>query len=45
MGFEKPQDYADALKRLEGFPLTGLEVRDGHLFFEEKEGDDSCEDD
>jgi hypothetical protein len=33
MSFEKPQDYVDALKRLEGFPLTGLEVRDGHLFF------------
>lgn len=33
MGFEKPQDYVDALKRLEGFPLMGMEVRDGHLFF------------
>ena len=33
MSFEKPQDYVDALKRLEGFPLMGLEVRDGHLFF------------
>lgn len=33
MSFEKPQDYVDALKRLEGFLLTGLEVRDGHLFF------------
>lgn len=33
MGFEKPQDYVDALKRLEGFSLMGLEVRDGHLFF------------
>lgn len=33
MDFEKPQDYVDALKRLEGFPLMGLEVRDGHLFF------------
>lgn len=28
MDFERPQDYVDALKRLEG-----LEVRDGHLFF------------
>lgn len=33
MDFEKPQDYVDALKRLEGFPLMGMEVRDGHLFF------------
>lgn len=33
MVFEKPQDYVDALKRLEGFPLMGVEVRDGHLFF------------
>ena len=33
MDFETPQDYADALKRLEGFPLMGMEVRDGHLFF------------
>lgn len=33
MGFEKPQDYVDALKRLEGFPLMGMEVKDGRLFF------------
>lgn len=33
MDFEKPQDYADALKQLEGFPLMGMEVRDGRLFF------------
>ena len=33
MDFEKPQDYVDALKRLEGFPLRGMEVKDGHLFF------------
>lgn len=33
MRFEEPQDYVDALKRLEGFPLMGLDVRDGHLFF------------
>lgn len=33
MDFEKPQDYVEALKRLEGFPLMGLEVRDGRLFF------------
>lgn len=33
MGFEKPQDYVGALKRLEGFPLMGMEVMDGRLFF------------
>ena len=33
MGFEKPRDYAVALKKLEGFPLMGLEVRDGRLVF------------
>jgi hypothetical protein len=33
MSFEKPQDYVDALKRLEGFPLMGMEVMDGRLFF------------
>lgn len=33
MSFEKPQDYVDALKRLEGFPLMGIEVRDGRLVF------------
>lgn len=33
MDFEKPQDYVDALKRLEGFPLVGMEVRDGRLVF------------
>lgn len=33
MGFENPQDYVDALKRLEGFPLMGMEIKDGHLFF------------
>ena len=33
MGFEKPQDYVDALKRLEGFPLIGMKVMDGRLFF------------
>ena len=31
MGLETPQDYVDALKELEGFPLTGMEVRDGSL--------------
>ena len=33
MKFEKPQDYVDVLRKLEGFPLMGMEVRDGHLFF------------
>lgn len=32
MSFEKAQDYVDALKRLESFPLMGMEVKDGHLF-------------
>lgn len=31
MDFEKPHDYVDALKQLEGFPLMGMEVRDGHV--------------
>ena len=33
MDFDKPQDYVDALKQLEGFPLMGMEVLDGHLVF------------
>ncbi len=33
MGFEEPQDYVDALKRLEGFPLMGMEIKDGRLVF------------
>lgn len=33
MDFEKPLGYVAALKKLEGFPLMGVEVRDGHLFF------------
>lgn len=33
MDFEKPQDYVETLKKLEGFPLMGMEVRDGRLFF------------
>lgn len=33
MDFEKPPDYVEALKNLEGFPLMGMEVRDGRLFF------------
>lgn len=31
MGFDKPQDYVEALKRLEGFPLMGMEIDDGRL--------------
>ena len=31
MDFEKPQDYVDALKRLEGFPLMGVGIKDGRL--------------
>lgn len=33
MEFEKPQDYVEALKKLEGYPLMGMEVRDGRLLF------------
>lgn len=33
MNFEKPQGYVETLKKLEGFPLMGMEVRDGCLFF------------
>lgn len=33
MNFEKPQEYVEALRKLEGFPLMGMEVRDGRLFF------------
>lgn len=33
MDFEKPQDYVDALKRLEGFPLMSMEIKDGWLVF------------
>ena len=33
MGFEKPQDYVDALKRLEDLPLMGMKIMDGCLFF------------
>lgn len=32
MGFEKPRDYEVALKKLEGFPLMGIEVRDGRFY-------------
>lgn len=31
MDLENPQDYVDALKRLEGFPLMGMEIKDGWL--------------
>ena len=33
MGFKKPQDYVDALKELEGYPLMGMEVKDNRLLF------------
>lgn len=33
MEFEKPRDYVGVLRKLEGFPLMGMEVRDGRLFF------------
>jgi len=33
MDFKKPQDYVEALKRLEGLPLTGMEVQSGYLVF------------
>lgn len=33
MDFEKPRDYVEALKKLEGFPLMGVNVRDDRLFF------------
>jgi hypothetical protein len=33
MEFKNPQDYVEGLKNLEGFPLMGMEVRDGRLFF------------
>lgn len=33
MDFDEPQDYVEALKRLEGFPLMGMEIKDGRLFF------------
>lgn len=33
MKFEKPRDYVVALKKLEGFPLMGVEVQDGRLAF------------
>ena len=33
MDFEKPQDYVEALKGLEGFPLMGVEIKDGWLVF------------
>ena len=38
MDFEKPQGYADALKRLEGFPSTGMEVEDGRSVFHSLSG-------
>lgn len=32
MEFETAGDYAKALKRLESFPLMGMEIKDGRLF-------------
>lgn len=32
MEFEKAQDYVNALKHLESFPLMGMEIKDGYLF-------------
>ena len=32
MKFETIEDYVEALKRLESFPLMGMEIKDGHLF-------------
>jgi len=33
MDFTRPHDYVDALKKLEGFPLMGMEIKDGRLVF------------
>lgn len=33
MEFKNPQDYVEALKELEGFPLMSMGVRDGRLVF------------
>lgn len=33
MDFTRPQGYVDALKELEGFPLMGMEIKDGRLVF------------
>ncbi len=33
MDFEKPQDYVESLKGLEGFPLMGMAIEDGWLVF------------
>ena len=51
MGFETIEDYVKALKRLESFPLMGMEIKDGRwtastiagsaveLFFKEESED------
>lgn len=31
MDFTRPQGYVDALKELEGSPLIGVEIKDGHV--------------
>lgn len=33
MDFTSPQDCVDVLKELEGFPLRGMEIKDGRLVF------------
>lgn len=33
MDFTRPQDYIDVLKKLEGLPLMGMEIKDGRLVF------------
>lgn len=33
MDSTRPQGYVDALKKLEGFPLMGMEIKDGRLVF------------
>lgn len=33
MDFTSPQDYVDSLKELEGYPLMGMEIKDGRLVF------------
>lgn len=39
MDLEEPQDYVDALKRLEGSPSTGMGIEDGRLVFHSPSSD------